>query len=579
MNNFQMPMPNMMQTSQIPGRAGAAPTNDSTTLYVGNLDSDLTEQRLYEFFSQYGSVVSVRIMRDLYSGESRGFAFVNFTNQADAQRAKQVLNHSKIQNREIRISFKRNPGQNNTDANLFVSNLDPKVTSQELEELCKEYGNVVSCYVRQDDNGQSIGYGYVQFENEKGADDCISGLHGQKMYEKEIDVQKFVPRSKRPNKNKRNNLYLKSFPDSFDEPKVREFIKEAFKDYGDIESVGIFRDNKLNKIYAFVAFQDGDKAKEAAKMLNGHEFDEGVTLYVDFAQSKTQRKRMLKQKHQKFKNETNLYIRSLKVDVTEEQLKQVFSKYGAINSTCIKKHKFPSKTTDEDKELQFGFVNFPNIDEAKAAYTNAKKDEEIKDLIHPSAHDKGDFIFYAQPKNVRSQYLRMIKKNFRTTQMLQNNMFSLAQNQFRQMMGGNMRFPGGKRAGGRRGQRKGKMDNMNMMNMMPMMQQVSSPFCNLTPFGPSLTFLDVDATANAAVPATADAADAATTDDADAAADPRSSSGYRWYEPNDDATTDDEEPATNDGATNRPTAANGTGNEGRQLAQSQLGGVQQFPIC
>jgi len=177
MNNFpinmnamnSMPMSGMNNIQMQPPTRNASGQQPNSTLYVGNLDSDLDEQRLYEYFSHYGPVNNVRIMRDLYSGESRGFAFVNYASAADAKRAKLVLNHTKVQDNEIRISFKRNPADIDHKANLYISNLDSKVRSRELEEMCSEYGSVVSCVVREDGRGGSLGYGYVQFENEKDA--------------------------------------------------------------------------------------------------------------------------------------------------------------------------------------------------------------------------------------------------------------------------------------------------------------------------------------------------------------------------------------------------------------------------
>ena len=48
------------------------------TLYVGNLNPSLMDSRLFEFFRPYGEIVNCKIMRDIYSGESRGFAFVSY---------------------------------------------------------------------------------------------------------------------------------------------------------------------------------------------------------------------------------------------------------------------------------------------------------------------------------------------------------------------------------------------------------------------------------------------------------------------------------------------------------------------
>jgi polyadenylate-binding protein len=282
-----MPMPGMVPPMQPQARNMAnGPVLPNSTLYVGNLDSDLDEQRLYEHFSQYGPVNNVRIMRDIYSGDSRGFAFVNYSNPTDAKRAKLTLNHTKIQDNAIRISFKRNPSEIDTKANLYISNLDSKMNSRELEDTCKEYGNIVSCVVREDGYGQSLGYGYVQFETEAEAQLCLTGINGTKYFEKEITVQLFVPRAKRPGSTK-NNLYLKGFPSSYSEETIKQFIEKSFGEFGATESVGVVHDKKVGKYYGFVAFKNSEEARNAVTNLNNHEFETGDKLYVDYAQQKT----------------------------------------------------------------------------------------------------------------------------------------------------------------------------------------------------------------------------------------------------------------------------------------------------
>jgi len=60
-------------------------------LYVGNLEHTVTEEELRTLFSEHGGVLSLTIVRDRYSGRSKGFGFVEFANNEDAQKAKQAL--------------------------------------------------------------------------------------------------------------------------------------------------------------------------------------------------------------------------------------------------------------------------------------------------------------------------------------------------------------------------------------------------------------------------------------------------------------------------------------------------------
>lgn len=127
-----------------------ASTKDAT-LYIGNLHPSLEDSRIFDFFGPYGELVSCRIMRDIYSGESRGFGFVSYKNVEDAKRAKEELNYKKLEGWEMRICFKRSPGDFKPEANIFVKNLNEEVSAKELEEICTPFGEILSCTIRNDD--------------------------------------------------------------------------------------------------------------------------------------------------------------------------------------------------------------------------------------------------------------------------------------------------------------------------------------------------------------------------------------------------------------------------------------------
>src|SRR5437870_7536324 len=63
-----------------------------TKLYVGGLPYSTTEQQLQELFSQQGSVTSAKIITDRYTGQSRGFGFVEMATAEEAQKAITALN-------------------------------------------------------------------------------------------------------------------------------------------------------------------------------------------------------------------------------------------------------------------------------------------------------------------------------------------------------------------------------------------------------------------------------------------------------------------------------------------------------
>ena len=76
-------------------------------LFIGNLDFHATEDVLRELFAEHGPVDQVTIVKDSYSGQPRGFAFVEMTNAADADKAIAALNGSQLGGRMLAVSEAR----------------------------------------------------------------------------------------------------------------------------------------------------------------------------------------------------------------------------------------------------------------------------------------------------------------------------------------------------------------------------------------------------------------------------------------------------------------------------------------
>ena len=78
-----------------------------TKLYVGNLSYAVTEDELREMFAQAGNVTSVAVIKDRDTGQSKGFAFVEFSTQADAQKAISRFNGQKLGERTLTVNMAR----------------------------------------------------------------------------------------------------------------------------------------------------------------------------------------------------------------------------------------------------------------------------------------------------------------------------------------------------------------------------------------------------------------------------------------------------------------------------------------
>ena len=77
----------------------------NSKLYIGNLSYSTTEEELRTLFSQAGAVASVALIKDRDSGRSKGFAFIEMSTQAEAQKAIEMFNGRSLGDRDLRVSI------------------------------------------------------------------------------------------------------------------------------------------------------------------------------------------------------------------------------------------------------------------------------------------------------------------------------------------------------------------------------------------------------------------------------------------------------------------------------------------
>jgi len=348
------------------------------TLYVGNLDDAVHEEQLFSHFSKYGPLHSIKIVKDRNTGKSRGFGYVNFLNMKDAETARMIAQYELIGRKPIRILHKGDPKQK-TEANLFVKNIDPNVTFKELHNHFSTAGTVMSVKIAYNSDGKNLGYGYVQFDKPEDATKAIQSLNGTKLKEQEIAVEKFMPKQGRK-MSSNNNLYVKHLPEGKSKEEIEKILNEYFSKYGKIISLlAVSRDGKVWS--AFVCFESPDAAAQALNELNGVVTVEDATqpLYVNFHVSRQERA-LERKKDGQIRNETNIFIKNLKPEVTEQDIHNLFNVYGEITNCGIKEVDF------RGQKYKMAFVNYKYPEEATKAQSESSHKEEIKKLFYDSPY-------------------------------------------------------------------------------------------------------------------------------------------------------------------------------------------------
>jgi RNA recognition motif-containing protein len=79
--------------------------NMEAKLHVGNLSKSTTQEELSTLFAQAGKVISVEVIKERKSGESKGFAFITMSEQAEADQAISMFNSYSLLDRELKVSM------------------------------------------------------------------------------------------------------------------------------------------------------------------------------------------------------------------------------------------------------------------------------------------------------------------------------------------------------------------------------------------------------------------------------------------------------------------------------------------
>lgn len=164
--------------------------NQQATVWIGGLEAQATEELVWELMVQSGPVVSVNMPRDKITGTHQGYAFCEFLTPEDADYAVRIMNSIRVYGKQIRVNKAAVDKKEDEGfyANLFVGNLDPDVDEKILYDTFSQFGCVLSAKVMTDDNSQSRGFGFVNFDCFESSDSAIAAMNGQYLCNRPIHV-------------------------------------------------------------------------------------------------------------------------------------------------------------------------------------------------------------------------------------------------------------------------------------------------------------------------------------------------------------------------------------------------------
>jgi len=373
--------------------------NLSSSLYCGDLRKDVTEAMLYRIFNAVGTVSSIRVCRDAVSRQSLGYAYINFASRAHAQRALDSLNFTAIKNKPCRLGWSQrdpNKRKGHSSTNLYIKNLHPNIDNKTLLDTFSMFGEVSSSKVATDMNGNSRGYGFVNYTTKDAADKALQRVNGMEIAGKKVMVIKCQPQ-KHTNINNPDeewrNLYMR-FPTTWNEEKLQSLCEE----FGEVDIYIKKNESGVSRGFGFANFKEHDSAVKCVEALNGKKFGE-VELMVCRHRSKSER---LGQKIGETVDQyagLNLYVKNLPDPCDDEKLRSLFEAYGNITSAKV-------MTSQDQKSRGFGFVCFETKEMAAAAIKGMhSKVVENKPLVVCLAErkEKRQARFKSQSQNLEYQ--------------------------------------------------------------------------------------------------------------------------------------------------------------------------------
>ncbi|KAH3685366.1 hypothetical protein WICPIJ_003651 [Wickerhamomyces pijperi] len=311
-----------------------------------------------------------------------------------------------------------NPG------NLFIKNIAPDVTVPELLSLLSEHGKVKNCKIIQPSltsgsSSNGTNYGFVNYEQGKDALSAINSLNGKTFHGADLYVNHHISKQQRLETTLEffTNVYIKNIPFEF----TKVDILNLFQKFGGICSVHLPNllpsrpnssagDINAQQVkYGFINFANHSSALSSIMVMNGFEVKPGVFLQITKAQRRQdfigyvhpffgqQQQQQQQQQHRQHHHhhhkhatkqsldsskpapgpndqQTNLYIKNLPLNITDEHLNELFKPFGEIISVKVITFEDKSDSTKPNESEKtvgvskgYGFVCFTNSDQASDA--------------------------------------------------------------------------------------------------------------------------------------------------------------------------------------------------------------------
>lgn len=167
--------------------ANGKASSKTENIFVTHLPTHVDDNELRSLFEPYGDIVSSVVMRDIFSGASRGVGFVLFEDSLSADRAIAAMHRSSVAGKTITVQRGKNFAQGTPTTRVFIRNIPKGVTEAQVRELCAPFGQIAWLSVHSDSVKSSSkaprrNIAFVNYTTIEEAKAAADGLHATRPF-------------------------------------------------------------------------------------------------------------------------------------------------------------------------------------------------------------------------------------------------------------------------------------------------------------------------------------------------------------------------------------------------------------
>ncbi|KAI1713624.1 RNA recognition motif domain-containing protein [Ditylenchus destructor] len=328
------------------------PNDPDRTIFVGGLSKFTTEQSLYKYFLPYGTITGCRLARNIKTGVSNGFGFVEFELVGKAKSACELEHPHVIDGQEVGVRL-RSRKELQQKFKLFVGGLSKETSVETLRAYFSKFGQIVECAILRNIANSSRGFGFVTFKSQESVDSVLNSSPHSIDY-KVIEVKQT------PVRQREFTLIVQNLSPNTTSESLRAFYSR----FGRLTESNVKLDPKTGQSrgFGYVAFSSQEELDSALNS-QPHLID-GTEVTLDYAT-----------------NKFDVIVNSLSLNITEEALSDFFSRYGELRR-CDILESSPGVRTGFvefrlEKELLQALADRPHIINGKMVNTHQKDQDFI----------------------------------------------------------------------------------------------------------------------------------------------------------------------------------------------------------